>query len=257
MLRNRLGGALAALHPSSQELVRVGPVGGRTRWAARLSPGAARLEQYPVRLPLGVIHGADLAGLPVGVLDPAGQANGVVAVAGLGDQLHPAVIAGPGPVHDLAEDAREQLAHAKRLGHAALPGVWPATQLGMVAVKDLQRGEQVTGRCLSGSPTGRGAPCSCPRRRLGASTTTTSAPSTCCWAWSARARVWPPRRWSRWASRWRRCGPRSRRASARASRPRPGTSPSSPEPRRSLSCRCARPPSWATTTSGPSTCCSG
>ena len=47
----------------------------------------------------------------VGVLDPAGQADRVVAVAGLGDQLGPAVIAVAGPVHDLPEDAGQQLAH--------------------------------------------------------------------------------------------------------------------------------------------------
>jgi hypothetical protein len=52
------------------------------------------------------------------VVDPAGQADRVVAVAGLGDQLHPAVIAGPGPVHDLAEDPWQQLTHAGRVAHA-------------------------------------------------------------------------------------------------------------------------------------------
>jgi hypothetical protein len=42
----------------------------------------------------------------------------MVAVASLRDQLHPAVIASPGPVHDLTEDPRQQLTHAGRLGHA-------------------------------------------------------------------------------------------------------------------------------------------
>jgi hypothetical protein len=72
MLPDRLGDAFAALQPSRQELVGVGPVGGRARRAARLPPGAARLEQHPVRLPPRVVHGADLPGVAVGVLDPAG-----------------------------------------------------------------------------------------------------------------------------------------------------------------------------------------
>jgi hypothetical protein len=122
MLRDRLGDALAALEPSGQELVGVSPVGGRTRWAARLPAGAARLEQHPVRLPVRVIDSADLAGYPVGVLDPAGQPDRVVAVAGLSDQLGPAVIAVAGPLDDLAEDAGQQLAHPYRLGHATSPG---------------------------------------------------------------------------------------------------------------------------------------
>jgi hypothetical protein len=40
-----------------------------------------------------------------------------VAVAGLGDQLGPPLIAVTGPVHDLGQDAGEQLAHPGRLGH--------------------------------------------------------------------------------------------------------------------------------------------
>ena len=46
------------------------------------------------------------------------------------------------------------------------------------------------------------------------------------------------------------------RSSGRASRPRRVTSPSPPVPRRSWSCRSARPFSWATTTSARSTSCS-
>jgi hypothetical protein len=57
-----LGDALATLEPSGQELVGVGPVGGRTGWAARLPPGATRLEQHPVRLSPAVVDGADLPG---------------------------------------------------------------------------------------------------------------------------------------------------------------------------------------------------
>jgi hypothetical protein len=94
--------ALAALEAGGQELVGVGPVGGSTRRAAGLPAGTTGLEQHPVRLPLAVVDGANLAGLAVGLVDPAGQPDWVVAVAGLGDQLHPAVIAGPGPVHDLS-----------------------------------------------------------------------------------------------------------------------------------------------------------
>ena len=56
------------------------------------------------------------------MLDPAGEADGVVAVAGLGDQLGPPRITMAGPVHDLGQDAGEQLAHANRLRHAASSG---------------------------------------------------------------------------------------------------------------------------------------
>jgi hypothetical protein len=55
----------------------------------------------------------------------------MVAVASLRDQLHPAVIASPGPVHDLTEDPRQQLTHAGRVGH------WSTlllTEAGMVLV---------------------------------------------------------------------------------------------------------------------------
>src|SRR5512132_2177741 len=98
MLADAVGDALAALEPSGQELVGVGPVGGRTRRAARLPAGAARLQQHPIRLPPRVVDGADLAGCAVGVLDAAGQTDRVVAVAGLSDQLGPPRIAVPGPV---------------------------------------------------------------------------------------------------------------------------------------------------------------
>src|SRR5213078_5413002 len=97
----------ATLESGGQELVGVGPVGGRTRWAARLPAGAARLQQHPVRLPPAVIDLPDLAGCLIGVLDPAGQADRVVAVAGLGDQLGPPLIAVASPVHDLAQDSGE------------------------------------------------------------------------------------------------------------------------------------------------------
>jgi hypothetical protein len=122
MLRDRLGDALAALQPGSQELVGVGPVGGRTRGTPGLPARAARLQQHPVRLPLRVIDRADLAGLAVGLLDPAGEADGVVAVASLGDQLGPALVAVAGSVHDLSQDTGQQLAHLNRLGHAAPSG---------------------------------------------------------------------------------------------------------------------------------------
>jgi hypothetical protein len=122
MAADRLGHALAALEASGQELVGVRPVGGRTRRAAGLAAGAAGLQQHPIRLAVAVVDGADLARLAVGVLDSAGQADRVMAVAGLSDQLHPAVIALAGPVDDLAENTREQVAHADRLAHATSPG---------------------------------------------------------------------------------------------------------------------------------------
>src|SRR5215211_8805408 len=107
MAGHGLGNTLAALKAGGEQLRGVGPIGGRTRRAPGLSAGAARLEQHPVRLLLGVVHRPDLTGPPVGVLDAAGEADRVVAVAGLGDQLHPAVKALAGPVHDLAQDAEE------------------------------------------------------------------------------------------------------------------------------------------------------
>jgi hypothetical protein len=101
MLVDRLGDALAALEPGGEQLVGIGPVGGRTGWAAGLAAGAAGLQEHAISLPAGVIDLSDFAGCLVGVLDPAGQADRVVAVAGLGDELGPAVIAPAGPLDDL------------------------------------------------------------------------------------------------------------------------------------------------------------
>jgi hypothetical protein len=58
----------------------------------------------------------------VGVVDPTAEAYRMGAVAGGGDLLHPPVIAGPGPSDGLGHNAREQLCHADRLGHATSPG---------------------------------------------------------------------------------------------------------------------------------------
>jgi hypothetical protein len=69
-----------------------------------------------------VIDLADLTSLAVRVLDPSGQPDGVMAVAGLSDQLGPPRIVVAGPVHDLAQDARDQLPDTNRLGHATSPG---------------------------------------------------------------------------------------------------------------------------------------
>jgi hypothetical protein len=133
MPRHGLGDALAALEASGQELIGIRAVGGRTRRAAGLPAGAARLEQDPIRLPLGVVHLPDLAGLAVGVLDPAGQPDRVMAVAGLGDQLGPAVVALAGPIHDLSQHPRQQLAHPGRVAHA----VSSSTSRSVAAVEDL------------------------------------------------------------------------------------------------------------------------
>jgi hypothetical protein len=119
---HRLRDALAALEASGEQLVGIGPVGGRTGRAPGLPPGAARLQQHPFRLPVAGIDLADLTSLAVRMLDPSGQPDGVVAVAGLGDQLGPPLVAMTGPVHDLGQDAREQLAHQDRLRHATSPG---------------------------------------------------------------------------------------------------------------------------------------
>ena len=45
-----------------------------------------------------------------------------MAVASLGDQLHPAVIAVTGPGHDLGQHPRQDLAYPHRVGHATSPG---------------------------------------------------------------------------------------------------------------------------------------
>jgi hypothetical protein len=135
MLSDRLGDALATLQPGGEELVGISSVGGRTRRAARLPAGAARLQQHPIRLPAAVIHGADLARGLVGLLDPSHEADRAVAVACLGDQLGPAVIARPSAGDDLAQDAREQVCDRHRLAHAASlgsgttrrPGAWVAS----------------------------------------------------------------------------------------------------------------------------------
>jgi hypothetical protein len=56
------------------------------------------------------------------VLDPAGETDRVMAVAGLSDQLGPPRIAVAGPVDHLTEDTRQQLPHPHRLRHATSPG---------------------------------------------------------------------------------------------------------------------------------------
>jgi hypothetical protein len=56
------------------------------------------------------------------VLDATSEADRVVAVAGLGDQLGPPVIAVAGPLDHLPQDTGEQLPHSGRLVHATSPG---------------------------------------------------------------------------------------------------------------------------------------
>jgi hypothetical protein len=56
------------------------------------------------------------------VLDPAGQADGVVAVAGLSDQLDPPLVAVAGSIDDLGQDPGQGLADQDRFGHATTPG---------------------------------------------------------------------------------------------------------------------------------------
>jgi hypothetical protein len=94
---DRLGDALAAPEAGGQELEAVGLVGRRAGGADRHPPVATRLQEGGVRLPVGRIDRADLARLGVGVVDPAAKADRVGAVAGGGDLLGPAVIAGTSP----------------------------------------------------------------------------------------------------------------------------------------------------------------
>jgi hypothetical protein len=121
MLVDRLGDALAPLEPGGKQLVGISPVGGRTRRAARLPAGAASFEQHPVRLPLRVVDLPDFAGRLIGVVNPADQADRVMAVASLGHELSPPVIVVPGPLDDLGQDPGQDLAHPGRLAHAASP----------------------------------------------------------------------------------------------------------------------------------------
>jgi hypothetical protein len=121
MLVDRLGDALAALQPGGEQLIGIGPVGGRTRGTARLPAGATRLQQHAVRLPAAVIDLADLTSLAVRLLDPPDEADRVMAVAGLGHELGPPVIAVPGPLHNLGQHPRQDLTHPDRLAHAASP----------------------------------------------------------------------------------------------------------------------------------------
>src|SRR4029450_9604110 len=56
MLADAVGDARATLEASGQKLVGIGPVGSRARRTPGLPPGAARLEQHPIRLPLRVVQ---------------------------------------------------------------------------------------------------------------------------------------------------------------------------------------------------------
>jgi hypothetical protein len=117
MASHPLRDTLAAAQPGRQELELVTLVGRRAGGAHRDPAVAARLEQGGVRLPVGVIDGTDLAGLRVGVLDPAAQPHRVSAVAGGGHLLGPPLIAGTGPIDHLLQDGRQQLPDLDRLTH--------------------------------------------------------------------------------------------------------------------------------------------
>jgi len=138
-----LGQALAASEAGGQELEAVGLVGGRAGGADRHPAVAAALEEGGVRLPVSRIHTTDLTSLRVGLLDLTAQAYRVSAVAGLSDLLHPAVIARTGPSDGLGHHLRQDLTDPNRLGHVGLPCVWPAPDVGMIAVEDRHRGAQV------------------------------------------------------------------------------------------------------------------
>src|SRR4029453_4467626 len=122
MPADRLGDALAAAQAGGEQVELVGLVGGRAGGTHRGPAVPAGLQEGGVRLPLGRVDGADLAGLWVGVVDSAAQAHRVGAVAGRGALLGPPLIARAGPVDDLLEDAGQQLPDLDGLGHAASPG---------------------------------------------------------------------------------------------------------------------------------------
>ena len=122
MRRHRLGDALAALEAGGQELVGIGPVGGRTRRAAGLPAGAARLEQHPIRLPLAVVDGADLAGLPGRRARPGRPGGSGGGSSRPGRPARPTGHSRGRPAPRPRQDAGEQLAHPGRLAHAASPG---------------------------------------------------------------------------------------------------------------------------------------
>ena len=117
MPADRPGDALAASQPGGQELEAVGLIGGRAGGAHGRSAVAAGLQQGGVRLPVGRVHGPDLARRGVGVLDPAAQPHRMRAVAGRGDLLGPPLITSAGLVNDLLENARQQLPDLDGLAH--------------------------------------------------------------------------------------------------------------------------------------------
>jgi hypothetical protein len=97
----------------------------------------------------------------------------VGAVAGGRHLLGPAVIAGAGPVDDLLEDARQQLADLDGLGHATSPG----GSADLLAVK-------VPDACSASSPAGS-------TRRLAVARM--MAATWWCSTWGVRTR-WKPGR---------------------------------------------------------------
>jgi hypothetical protein len=85
-----VGGAFAALETGGDELPGVAAVGLRAGRADTGPAVAAGLEQHPARLSLGRVLLAQLAGGEVGLVDAAGQAHRVGAVAGPADLGQPA-----------------------------------------------------------------------------------------------------------------------------------------------------------------------
>jgi hypothetical protein len=111
-----VGDALAAVQAGPHQLVGVGPVDGGAGRAARLAPVPAGGQQHRVGLVGGVVDLADLAGCPVDVHGPTGQADRVGAVAGGGDLLLPAAELRPGGAdHQVLGDQPHRRRHPDHL----------------------------------------------------------------------------------------------------------------------------------------------
>ncbi|HZC99478.1 MAG TPA: hypothetical protein VFA46_04570 [Actinomycetes bacterium] len=112
MTGDLLGHALAAVQARPDELVGVGPVGLGAGGAAGGAAVAAGHQQGPVRLAVGGVDGADLAGGKVDVVGVAVQADRLGAAAGPQELLQaPAGGCRHGGAGDARWDRHERSGH--------------------------------------------------------------------------------------------------------------------------------------------------